>query len=436
MDGLKFNMAGGSITPPPSFTIKDWMNGIQAGTIDAMAAGDITYDGQIGKLNDKTEYVLGTTREVPIFEFRNLGGSVCANFENLITAAEQTIINYHDKYKTAPQKLKRTEQQHRAPHRAFRVRQAASACAAPPLSSPTTATPTTSLASDTSSTTATPTTSLASDAGPPCWNYAAPEEGITNFCTCVNGASLPNAPATGTNTGDNYSPCPWTVAPSLTPTTIPPKPTPTDGNTLYPYVETLAGGGITIVDECNALTTEYWGGYPFTYCAGNIKTISAPPSSPSVSVKVGQNKVLVGTLTSSALYTSISNALETLCPTPTSGQALVVASGTATVHGITYVDDNGLERNGELIVSIDSGNYSDPGIRSALIKSAASTFMGSANSTNCFNATYVEEQDAFREGPLPRDIVLCNAANFAGVDYVSYRGPPPLFFLAMARSRQ
>jgi hypothetical protein len=149
MDGLKFNMAGGSITPPPSFTIHDWMNGIQAGTIDAMAAGDITYDGQIGKLNKKTEYVLGTTREVPIFEFRNLGSSDYTHFEDLVIEAEQTIINYHDKYKTAPQKVKRSEQQHRAPHHAFRVRQAASACAAPPLSTPTTATPTTSLASDT-----------------------------------------------------------------------------------------------------------------------------------------------------------------------------------------------------------------------------------------------------------------------------------------------
>jgi hypothetical protein len=268
-----------------------------------------------------------------------------------------------------------------------------------------------------------PTTPAATPMTLPCYNYADPDGGVADFCTCNNGATAPVASSTGTNTGDAYNPCPYTVAPDLPP----PPPATTQqpgGNNLYPYVTTLTGGDNTIVEECQELSTAYYGGYTEVMCAGNILTLSAPPSGPSVSVKVGQNQVLVGTLTGSSLYTSISNALETLCPSPTAGQPLVVPSGTQTITGIVYVDGSeDLQRDGELTISIDSGNYSDPGIRSAMIKAAAKSFMQSATGSNCFNQTY-EEVDP-RAPVITLDSLVCNAANFAGVDYVSCPLPVP-----------
>jgi hypothetical protein len=92
------------------------------------------------------------------------------------------------------------------------------------------------------------------------------------------------------------------VAPNLPPSPLASTP---DGNNLYPFVTTLARGDKTIVEECQRLSTAYYGGFTEVMCAGNIVTLSAPPSSPSGSVKVGQNQVLVRSLTGSTLYTSI-----------------------------------------------------------------------------------------------------------------------------------
>lgn len=58
----------------------------------------------------------------------------------------------------------------------------------------------------------------------PCYNYADPDEGIGDYCICSNSAgsyiSTPIAQATGTNTGSNYNPCPYTVAPTIQPSFV------------------------------------------------------------------------------------------------------------------------------------------------------------------------------------------------------------------------
>ncbi|KAJ3580553.1 hypothetical protein NPX13_g18 [Xylaria arbuscula] len=98
VDDLKYSLTGGTMNPPPSFTIKEWMDDLQANKGDRMSAGDKTYDGQIGGFGDKMEYALGTTRLVPLFEFRNLGSSTSSQFEMLVTQAENDIISYHHQY--------------------------------------------------------------------------------------------------------------------------------------------------------------------------------------------------------------------------------------------------------------------------------------------------------------------------------------------------
>ncbi|KAF8856533.1 hypothetical protein BDZ45DRAFT_675398 [Acephala macrosclerotiorum] len=246
-----------------------------------------------------------------------------------------------------------------------------------------------------------------------CSNYAAPEEGISDFCTCTNGATAPVVLAIGTNTGDNYVPCPYTTAPPL-----PPPPTttsPQGGNQLYPYVTTiLDGAGNTIVEECQGSSTAHYGGFTEIMCAGNVVTLTAPPSKPSVSVTVGLNKILVGTLTSTELYTSISNALETLCPSVTSGSTVTVGAGTQTISNIFYVKETPVH-DGELLVSMDTGVYSDAGIRSAMIQAVAQSFMSSATGSNCFNTTWENREHG--QTPYEETVEMCNAANFAGVHY-------------------
>ncbi|KAI1349146.1 hypothetical protein F5Y01DRAFT_327670 [Xylaria sp. FL0043] len=102
LDQLGFQVTGGKINPAPSFTIKEWMDDLQANKGDRLSIADKTYDGQIGGFGDKMEYVLGTTRLVPLFEFRDLGSSVASQFEDVVTTAENEVINLHTKYATAP----------------------------------------------------------------------------------------------------------------------------------------------------------------------------------------------------------------------------------------------------------------------------------------------------------------------------------------------
>jgi hypothetical protein len=207
------------------------------------------------------------------------------------------------------------------------------------------------------------------------------------------------------------------------PTTTP-SPTPTQGvNSLYPIVTTMTDPmGQVWVYECQSSTTDFYPGATkgFVDCAGDKKTLSGPTSKPSVSVTVGTNQVLLGSMTGGEFYTSISNALEKLAPALTSGTSMVSNSAlkaTQTISPLSWVDSHKeLQTDGELLVSLDAVSYRDPGIRSALIKAAASAFQTSATNTSCFNASW-EIRDP-HAAPLQENATFCNAANFAGVTYV------------------
>lgn len=104
----------------------------------------------------------------------------------------------------------------------------------------------------------------------PCYNYADPDNGIANFCTCSNGASTVIASATGSNTGSNYRPCPYTSAPPPPIVTPPPKPT-----EPFPFTTTLLNG---LVEACETSTYMYVAGYKLTQCAGTITTLVPAPA--------------------------------------------------------------------------------------------------------------------------------------------------------------
>jgi hypothetical protein len=216
----------------------------------------------------------------------------------------------------------------------------------------------------------------------PCQNYEDPHANIKPFCTCNNGVSTAIAPSSGSNTGAAYKLCPWTVAPSTSSASK----TATSANTQitppveYPFTKTLIG----MVEECKSSTRRVINTQTITGCAGDSMTISTPQT---LSVEKGQNSVSVGQLTGAPLYTSLSNAMSSLCPTPVPSAYTSCNTGKAYIKDVEWVSgDQGLVK-GELGVEIESSSYDDPVTLNGMIKAAANTFMSSANSSNCYNAS-------------------------------------------------
>lgn len=117
----------------------------------------------------------------------------------------------------------------------------------------------------------------------------------------------------------------------------------------------------------------------------------------------GSKPVHVGTLTGTDLYTSVSDALVSLCPTPsqTTSATQCDETGSVSIGGIEYVDQNSLE-TGSLVVQIPTSGYNDSNILAAMINSIATSIQNSATSAsgnNCFTVHYeVEELRVERRG--------------------------------------
>ncbi|KAI9688907.1 MAG: hypothetical protein M1822_001264 [Bathelium mastoideum] len=269
--------------------------------------------------------------------------------------------------------------------------------------------------STTNSSSPSPTLNSSQITSPPCYN--AVDENQKNYCECNNGASIPNAKRTGTNTGSNYQPCPWSTLPVQANTTSSAAtPSSWDGHD-YPYSFTDVSSNVV---GCQSSSYAHYGGNGMqeTMCAGASLTESFAPYA---TVQVGKDKINVGTLAVSDVYTSISSALESLCPSATGG-FIPCSTETATIGGIDYIGGNDERAQGELEIWVQDSNYNDTGLRNAMIKSAATAWSQSINNTkNCHNETYVVLEGG-RE-LLPEHLYMCNAASFAGVQYLS--GNPP-----------
>ncbi|ROW16232.1 hypothetical protein VPNG_01972 [Cytospora leucostoma] len=84
-------------------SIKDWIDNLQALEKDSLEEDlDTWMWAQFGGLEQKTEYVVGTQRPVPIFEFRDLGSSTAATMEKDVKEIENAFLELHKKFKTAP----------------------------------------------------------------------------------------------------------------------------------------------------------------------------------------------------------------------------------------------------------------------------------------------------------------------------------------------
>jgi hypothetical protein len=121
----------------------------------------------------------------------------------------------------------------------------------------------------------------------------------------------------------------------------------------------------------------------------------------------------VGTLTSSSLYTSISNALSSICPEPTVGFGTCTTNNVV-IEGIEYVEDDGNLLPGTLEVSVDTSSYGSAAILNSMIILAANTAMGGATGSNCNETKYQIDGDKVS---AQESKILCNAPNFAGVQF-------------------
>ncbi|KAI4193866.1 MAG: hypothetical protein LQ350_008114 [Teloschistes chrysophthalmus] len=109
----------------------------------------------------------------------------------------------------------------------------------------------------------------------------------------------------------------------------------------------------------------------------------------AATVEAGSSAVNVGTLTSDALYTSVSKALASICPPATQTTDFTHCStDVATVKGITYVADGTLLTDGKFVVQVKSSQYNLTSLRDALIKSAATTAKFSTSDKNSYVAHY------------------------------------------------
>ncbi|TVY45905.1 hypothetical protein LSUB1_G000483 [Lachnellula subtilissima] len=245
---------------------------------------------------------------------------------------------------------------------------------------------------------------------------ADPDEGVDKaFCLC-NSSTLPIlsvdlATATGPDASCAYTTMPGASATITTNTALGPAST----NSALCQVCSLA---VVNEDSCTTIP-------------------NCLPQAAQASVQAGSSPVHVGTLTGTALYTSVSSALEKLCPPVTQTNSATKCSETDTIKigNIQAVEDESLT-TGELDVTVKSSSYNATSLRDAMIQSAALTFQNSATGKNCYNATYTTEElkkrsnlDWFKESvglasrdrpyPVQETVQLCNAGDFAGVQYFS-----------------
>lgn len=182
-------------------TIKQWMDGIEVGN-DYLTNFDRLVDGQIGALGDAAEYIFGTTRQVLLFEFRDLGSSFASNFERDVVAAENAIMSYHTQYAGTPQRRVKRDNSTDSSD--------LSSCPAVRLISTTTATP--------ANIAPAPTTTIPASITPAptlscVLHNEDPDQGVNQaFCVCEGSETL--SPLSVASTGHQSDSCAYTTIPS------------------------------------------------------------------------------------------------------------------------------------------------------------------------------------------------------------------------------
>lgn len=300
--------------------------------------------------------------------------------------------------------------------------------------------PSTTPSSGLSSITNAPTTTTgATITGAPSCSYVYPAPPVVNeaFCSC-SGSSFPLTTMTGTILPEESS-CAWKTLPTTQMTGVDTDPVFTDIGSCQictPYAEN--GADCTPLPSCT----------PTQPTTSQAPLTTVPISGGSLNraqatVQAGSSPVHVGTLTSTELYTSVSSALESLCPSVSQTESMTSCStDSVIIKDIPFVESGVLDKGGELVIKVESSSYNVTSLRDAMIKTAALTAQKSSeHPKNCYTATYeapIKKRslgsfspnlDTARHwlGLEARDGVgvmngfesntWCNIASFAGVQY-------------------
>jgi hypothetical protein len=162
-----------------------------------------------------------------------------------------------------------------------------------------------------------------------------------------------------------------------------------------------------------------------------------PSPTATYNVQIGTSAVNMGTLAASDIYTSVSKALESLCPKPTSNvPGTCNSTQSIPIKNVIFInDDRGNNINtkgtiewGEVDISVASSSYDDTNTRDNMIKLAATTASGGANiSLSCAEHKVVDcvsTSDNWSDQcltdpsqPVAFEGSVCETGEFAGVQY-------------------
>ncbi|TVY71255.1 hypothetical protein LSUE1_G007150 [Lachnellula suecica] len=156
--------------------------------------------------------------------------------------------------------------------------------------------------------------------------------------------------------------CPWTTIPSEAQTTAI---TSRTSNPQYQFTYTDASKKVI---ECQTFSTDNFGGV--------IASVST--------MQMGSSKVNVGTsMTGDVLFKSISTALGSLCPTPTSvGAWTSCETGTITVGEAAWLDKSEPEK-GDLTIHVTDAQYNSSDYLNLFVNMIAGAANASATGSNC-----------------------------------------------------
>ncbi|KIX06948.1 uncharacterized protein Z518_04924 [Rhinocladiella mackenziei CBS 650.93] len=201
-----------------------------------------------------------------------------------------------------------------------------------------------------------------------------PDQGITQaFCLCDSTATLSRLSAA--STGGPSDSCAYTTIPA----------------TAKEAVTTFTS---TYTKNCQGCTQ-------VGFNAPSCTTVpQCTPTSAEVTVQAGSSPVHVGTLTGTALHTSVSSALEKLCPSVTQAMSSTACeTGSVTIPNTDFVSDESLDSDGELVIKAAASSYNSTALRDAMIKSAQK---GSKQPSSCYNQSYTVMG---RQDPMPRTCI-------------------------------
>lgn len=385
-----------SVGKSDACTVQDWIESMENGNSpDRLTVLDQVIDGSIGGLGNRLEYILHTTRAVPLFEFRNLRAINTGDIPGMVNDAEQEVMQYHNEYAKSPRFIRRRLNT-RYP---FVKRQNVSDACLPANSGATVAYSTGTATYKTGArTTKAPPATTAGPSMPSCTlRNQDPDQGI-NAQGCICGSTTLPLLMVASPTNDSQS-CAYTAMPSSSVSN--PISRQQQVWTSKCQACTLVGG-IADTPTCTSV-------------GGCTATTSANPT-PTLKVFLSNNSVPLGDENSKNNGTDLRNAmytkLQALCPD--TADECNSSKGDAEIDKIASLTPDARPDKGKLNFTISDSNYNSPKERDQML-AAAVAFWQQAAEKSCQSVPYGGQPAKAHSvmcgtGPVKRDLAFTDAA--------------------------